>query len=269
MKKKTLLLMLSLILIFSLTACSSNYDSPTISTDGGMLYLTMDNIEEEGMTGFYVMNEDNTFTPVMSQASGYHALGNTTDLTGRYLWFHDNDLKISELIPTVKGDCKLVFIYGTDLDFPGNYTLEKYSFNGYTIGCHIYRAQDHSLYLSLDGMLSGSDAGNTLASLEGDAYPISTINDSADLPVKNVDNSVEMMLGLEKGKYYTFEFYKGTKYLRFETIADTFIFKSEAVTTLQNPYTKTQDGYFYINLPENLKEGYYYICGAGLFKYED
>ena len=217
---------------------------------------------------FFAVNEDKTFTPVMSQAQGYNSQINEDYLSHRYLWFHDNDIKKSELIPTVKAGSKLVFIYNDESDFPGSYTLEKYDFKGYTIGCHVYKAEDNSLHLSVDGLLAGSSAADKLSVIEGSAYPISTINGSAKLPVNNIDNNMKMMLGLEKGKYYVFEFYKGTKYLYVETIADTFVFQSESYRTLQNPYSRTTDGYFYINLPENLKEGYYYICNAGLFKYE-
>ena len=45
------------------------------------------------------------------------------------------------------------------------------------------------------------------------------------------------------------------------------VLQSDDVITLNNPYTKSKEGYFRINLPDNLEEGYYYICGKGLFKF--
>ena len=80
---------------------------------------------------------------------------------------------------------------------------------------------------------------------------------------------MQLLLGLEKDKYYDFEFYQGTKYRKLTTIADTMVLQSEDMMILNNPYTKTKEGYFIINLPDNLKSGYYYICGLGLFRYED
>ena len=50
--------------------------------------------------------------------------------------------------------------------------------------------------------------------------------------------------------------------------ADIRIFQSSAYASLTAPVKKTSNGYFIVNLPANLKTGYYYICDIGLFKYE-
>ena len=128
-------------------------------------------------------------------------------------------------------------IYDHDKNMPQTYYLEKYAYRGYTIGCHIYREPDNSLYFSTEGYLSTSNAGESVSEVSGDIYRISTINGSDILPHKNVDNNMQLLLGLEKDKYYDFEFYQGTKYRKLTTIADTIVLQSEDMMILNNPYT--------------------------------
>lgn len=267
MSKKILLLLMVFFIIFSYSACKR--DQPTISKDGDMLHLDEESIEEEGREGFFVLNKDGTFTPLMNTADGYQ--GETTekeDLSTRYLWFTNNNVKISSLIPIVSPSTKLVAIYNTDEAMPSIYTIEKYDFKGYTIGCHIYKEEDDSLYMQTGEPLDSSMASEALSDFtDQDYYEISKINGSSDLPSSNVDNNMKLLLGLEKGKYYDFEFFKGTNYIKMSFIADTFIMQSSDIKILNNPYTKTTKGHFIINLPDNLSPGYYYICGVGMFKY--
>lgn len=267
MQKKILLFLISFLLVFPLSACGES--QPTISKDGEMMFLDKETIEEEGREGFYVLNRDKTFTPLMNAADGYQ--GETTEkdnLSQRYLWFTNNELHISSLIPTVSAGTPLVAVYNTDDAMPALYTIEKYNFLGYTIGCHVFKEEDDTLYLQTADPLSSSMAASELSEIsEQEYYQISKINGSEKLPAGNVDNNMRLLLGLEKGKYYDFEFFKGTHYINTTLVADTFVLQSEDVKILNNPYTKTTKGYFLINLPDNLKPGYYYICGAGLFKY--
>lgn len=267
MSKKIVLAVMTFFMIFSHSACSDS--PPTISKSGDMLHLSEEDIYEEGREGFFVLNKDGTFTPLMNAADGYQ--GETTekeDLSTRYLWFTHNDVKISSLIPVVSHGTQLVAIYNTDEAMPSLYTIEKYDFKGYSIGCHIYKDEDDSLYVKTGDTLGSSMASEALKDFtDQDYYEISKINGSDSLPTSNVDNNMELILGLEKGKYYDFEFFKGTNYITMTFIADTFIMQSSDIKILNNPYTKTTKGYFVINLPDNLSPGYYYICGVGMFKY--
>ena len=250
-----------------LTGCGD--EEPVADESGERLYLSADELglDDTGREGFFVMNDDGTFSPVINTFDGYQ--GDADESTpDRYLWFTNNDTDISSLIPTATKSNPLVMVYDVDQNIPETFTLEKYLFRGYTIGCHIYKNSDNSLYFSTDDALSSSYAGTSMQEVQGDdEFKISTVNGSQKLPSGNVDNNLGMLLGLEKGKYYDFEYYQGTKYRKLTTIADTLVLQSEDLITLTNPYTKTENGYFTINLPDNLETGYYYICGAGLFKY--
>lgn len=265
------LIIVLLLCCLLLTSCVDSKE-PTISKNGEMLFLTGDQMSQEEREGFFVMNKDATFTPVMNAAQGYQGDNTNTDKSAiptRYLWFTNNQINISSLIPVVTKDTPLVAVYNADGNMPSVYTLEKYTYKGYTIGCHIYRDEDDTLYLSARDSLSGSDAEAAMENLnQQDVYTISEINQGEILPINNVDNNMQMILGLEKNKLYEFRFYSGTKYATFTAAADTLVLQSEGVTVLQNPYRKTKEGYFVINLPDNLKPGYYYICGQGMFKYQ-
>lgn len=264
-KKQAVFLLLCFILLLS--GCGKS--DPVSDDKGNRLYITAEELglEGTGREGFFVMNDDKTFSPVVNSFDGYQ--GETSESSAdRYLWFTNNDVNISDLIPVVSKNNPLVMVYDEDSNIPKEFTLEKYVFRGYTIGCHIYRESDNSLYFSTEDTLNSSYAGTSMGQVTGDTtFKISTINGSSKLPYQNVDNNMEMILGLEKGKYYDFEFYQGTKYRKLTTIADALVLQSDDIMKLTNPYTKTEKGYFLINLPDNLNPGYYYICGAGLFKY--
>lgn len=76
--------------------------------------------------------------------------------------------------------------------------------------------------------------------------------------------------GLIHGAQYDVAAYVGTNRHLIKMTADTHIFSSyELYTLTANSYDFVGDGIITINLPENLKTGYYYINGAGLFRYID
>jgi hypothetical protein len=68
---------------------------------------------------------------------------------------------------------------------------------------------------------------------------------------------------------YDFYFYKGTKYIKMQTVADTQVFQSEEIIRLDSSnFNKTEDGYFYLKMPLHSKSGFWYIHGQGMFEYE-
>lgn len=267
MKNRIALILCFVLCICSFCSCTiENSDQENVN----MIYMTAEEIDLTGMghEGYFVMNHDGTFTPLATSFEGYQ--GRTDESSPeRYLWFTTNDASVTRLIPTVTPNSKLVAVYNTNSVMPTSCTLEKYKVIGYTIGCHIYRDTDESLYICSTDGLSGSAAAETMSVVDDESeYKIVTINGSSELPKQNVDNNLKMLLGLEKDTYYEFQFYKGTKLRTLTTKADAQIMQSEEAITLNNLYEKTTEGYFVINLPDNLETGYYYIAGSGLFKYE-
>lgn len=240
---------------------------PVADKDGNQLRLTMEEIEEEGRTGIFVLNKDGTFSPCIAQMPNYQ--GATSDYNPeRFVWYVEEDDEVSKLIPTVTDDAKLVAIFDQDDQLPETHYLEKYKYRGYTIGAHIEIVGDKTLYLQEEDCLSGSQAASVfqvMAENTDDQYEIAEISGSDVLPINNIDPNMMLLLGLDGGKLYQIKYYRGTKEERQVFKADTKVFQSEKYIPITTPYTKTEHGYFVINLPVNLSDGYYYISDLGFF----
>lgn len=217
-----------------------------------------------GLQGIYIKNPDGSFSPLVSGLDGYTPGKETSP--ERYFWFNENLVKVTELIPEVGEGSELVLIYNTDNALPVNFTLEKYEFCGYTVGAH-FTKEDRYCYIKTRNTLPNTSAASALSYLDDEAkYEVTSIN-GKKVPLSNINNSMELLLGLEYGKYYEVELFKGTKCVSTLLQADSLVFQSTSLSLIDNAYTKTKDGYFKINLPNGLEKGYYYICGLGLFYY--
>lgn len=268
MKKLFILLM---VLFTSLLFTGCDQKIAVSDEDGNPMTYSQEDLgvsNLDGKEGFFVLNTDGSLSPVISDFTGYSTCqGESTP--DRFLWFTENEYEIMKLIPVVGKNSKVVFVYNSDKKIPDRFTLEKYAFRGYTVGVHFYRDIDDSMYIETTDALLGTYAAASLEKVDDEKeYRIKKVNDSESLPLDNIDNNMELLLGLEKDRYYNFSFFKGTKYITFTTIADTQVFQSEKLIELSNPYEKTEDGYFVVNLPSNLEDGYYYICGLGMFRYD-
>ena len=267
MRKIYILLM---VLMASFFMCSCGENSVAISDENGepIQYssseLEIKNLE--GSEGIFILNPDGSFSPIATGFSGY-VVSPDASSKDRFIWWCDNAVNLTKLIPTYTKGSKLVMIYNSDNSLPGEFLLEKYKYLGYTIGCKFIKSDDDSVYISTRDMLEGTSAEEILLEVaDEESYKLASVNKTNTLPLDNIDNNLNMLLGLENSKTYNFAFYKGTKYVMFDTVADTQVMQSESLICLENPYTKTKDGYFEINLPENLADGYYYICELGLFR---
>lgn len=259
------LLFIFILSVFTLSACGKG---SIASKDGNSLSLTMDEIEKDSRSGLFVLNKDNTFSPVITDLPGY--AGETDKASNdRYVWFTDSKTDISSLIPTVTPSTPLVAIYDSTNEMPDKWYLEKYTNRGYTIGAHISLDEDDTMLLQGNEMLTSTSAAKVLGNIVGkdDLYEIHEISGSPVLPVDNVDNNMNILLGTEKNKLYTLKFFRGTKEEVADIYADTRIFQSSKYVELNSPFKKTSKGYFIINLPMNLDDGYYYLSDIGFFKY--
>lgn len=238
--------------------------------DGNPLRYSFAELEEKGITGLFVHNEDDTFSPAIRKMPDYQ--GATSEASAdRYIWYVESDKDMDDLIPAVKGGSELVVIYDTDGDLPGSCYLERYSLKGYTIGAHVKIGEDKTMYLRSDDCLPGSQAEAVFDKMENntdDEYTIAGISGSEKLPIGNVDPNMELLLGLEHDKLYKIRYYQGTKEREVTFKADSKVFQSEKYIPITTPYNKTDKGYFIVNLPENLAKGYYYLSDVGFFKFE-
>jgi len=274
----TLLLM---ILLITMASCGQKQQIAA-DEDGNMLHYTMAEIPE---AGFYVHDKKaDTFSPVLSGFTGYNGLPNTGGMSTmeeallkdeshvRSMWIGDAAFDPLKLIPVVDNRrTELVMFQSTEDDMPENYVVEKYKKLGYTIGIGVnFGETGSSLYLDTKNICEKTNAEEVMRGVgpEDGLLKISRINKSKSLPVENVDKEVDMLLGLEKDKKYQIGYFDGTKYQETDIIADTLAFKAQQVIELASPFKTTEDNYFVINLPENIKSGYYYINDSGMFGFK-
>lgn len=265
MKKLIPVMLLAILLIGVLSSCGQEEQVLTNQKGEAMEY-TMGTLES---TGFYVYNKKKeTFTPLMTGASGYQGLVAEHD-PSRFIWFGSKDHDLVSLIPKVDNKTtQLVLVQNQSGNMPDSYVLEKYKNLGYTLGVNFsFEDTGDQLYINKNSPCESSMAKEELSSLSGQLLPVHKINDSENLPFNNIDTDVMMLLGLEKDKKYKVSVFDGTFLKHLVFIADTIAFKSQQLIVLDNPIKVTENDYFVVNLPNNLDKGYYYINDFGLFKY--
>lgn len=267
MKKRYICGLLILTLMFVFTSCG---ERKIADEDGASLRYTYAEIEEEGLAGLFTLNKDKTFSPLPTNVPGFAGLTTNSDLS-RYIWYSDSVSNFTSLIPIVTTNTPIVAIYGNDQEMPdiGSWYVERYKFLGSTIGAHITLTEDKKMYISVGDSLSGTTASDTFSTEEtnDERHEIIEISNATALPINNVDTNMDVLLGLEHNKVYSFKYLQGTKTKAIDLLADTYIFQSYKFIRLYSPYKKTDKGYFVINLPTNLDPGYYYISDLGFFKY--
>lgn len=251
-----------------LSACNK----PKIADkDGAAKRYTMTEITKEGYEGIFTMNEDDTFSPLPGDIPGYEG---STDETSpeRFLWYTDNGVSFTELIPKVNNETPLVIIYNDDSSMPkkDSWYLERYEPLGPTIGAHVWLDEDKTMYLSEKDMLEGTSAYEVLSSSETQSrdedHELQEISGSdVKLPIKNVERNTDILRGLTYGKKYAFKYLQGTRTKRVDIVADTYAFQSAEVIEMNAPYNQTENGYFILNLPLGIAKGFYYISDMGFF----
>lgn len=280
---KFLLLTLIFILILCLTGCGygSGQDNTIATEKGDMLKYDLDSLTSKGLNGFYVKNEDNTFSPVMTGMENHDdnmdisSVFDKKKINEKFIWFADTDtIKLSKIIPKITKRTPLVGFFEETDEMPDEYYLEKYIPLGYTLGCTFLLSDDQSnISLSTDTVCSNSTMQMYIEKeeLKGE-YEVVKFNETKDVPLKNIDGDTGLLVGLEKNKPYQIGYYDGTTYNsttsdNFMLKADTQAFKATEIIKLDIPFKKSTGNYFQINLPDNLEEGYYYINDYGFFYY--
>lgn len=190
------------------------------------------------------------------------------DFIEHTLWFtSENDYEI----PTLYEGDVLVYISSTTVPFSG-VEWERFADYGYTVGVSnmIGDESGHYRIENSDGKgYKGYLSKNSDAFVVNDFVNISYLflDKIGKVPIR--DNNVSeggTVLGLSKDQKYVCEWYTGTYYQDYELTANMHAFSSlETFTTYD--YEFLHSNCIEINIPEWFKTGYYYIQGAGLFRY--
>lgn len=193
---------------------------------------------------------------------------NKNDMIEHTLWFSSQE---DSAIPTLyEGDC-LVYISSTTVPFSG-IEWERFADYGYTVGVSNMVGDESGHYRILNEDGKGYKG---YLSVNSDAYAVNEFLNLSYLFLDKVgkvpirDNNVSdggTVLGLSKDQKYICEWYTGTYYQDYELTANMHAFGSLETFKTYN-YEFLHSNCIEIAIPEWFKTGYYYIQGAGLFRY--
>lgn len=264
--------LIAIALVFS--GCGNGETRLAANAKGDIKVLTVSEIYDREETGFYVKQEEEGFSPVLSDVGGFDGEAAEWDRT-RFLWWpvrsvKNRNLDYGKLVPAASPKKPLCLFAETAEDMPETITLERYVNKGYTVGGSAFMTETgDGISLSTEEVCEDSEYADLVDGLDlGESMEIARINDLKELPVENVDTDINKLLGLEREKYYKFRFRVGTRTKEADLLADTRVLKSKEVLRLGLKYKQTSRQYFEILLPDNLERGWYYINDAGLFRYE-
>lgn len=208
---------------------------------------------------------------------GDTAVATKADPENRMIMFGKDD----ESIPTLYHDTQLVF---KSADFnnpsqsaenstvaatPTDFILERFKDEGYSIGIRgLANKDDTKFRTTVSGVTyyPGSNAASVLAANAGDEMTIDKVN-GVPITADNI-SPAGTIKGFEKGKSYSIDAYIGTSPIGGDVIADTHMMSSYEYYDLKD-YSLSDQGYAIITIPDYMWSGYYYVNGAGMFRYID
>lgn len=259
MKKKFLLTLFTLIVsVTMLTGCNKE-EEEVVSYD-----LVAYQIDQLCESTYYVQTGDG-FYPVtpgtMTVGENEGAIAEQVN-NNRMVWYGLDDNQI----PTLYKNQSLVFCTANQI--PASWVFERYEDLGYTIGIRALTPNSAGRYETvLDGytLHPMSSAYTQLSSLaNGTIVGIDRIG--ATQINNNYVSRGGTITGLAKDQVYSVDVYQGSVYVNTNMTADTHAFSSYELYETTD-YSYNQSNYVTIKIPDYFVSGYYYINGAGMFKY--
>ena len=187
----------------------------------------------------------------------------------RSIWF---DSGSDSEIPTVTKDTALIYV--SESKVPKEIVFERFADYGYTIGISNLSPDGGGHYYIVYAETKEDDY-KYYVDLKSDAKDVTEFKDIDRLFLDKVGgisvdertvSSGGTVMGLLKDKSYICEFYTGTFYQDFKLTANIHAFGSLERFVLYD-YEFLHANCIRINIPEWLKSGYYFVEGAGLFRY--
>lgn len=206
--------------------------------------------------GTFLKVEDTFYTPYNAgKTYSQIAMNSTPD---RVLWYTNE----KQHIPTYRNGNQIV--YKDSGTIPQQFSLEGFEHVCDSVGIRGITLNENGRYTLLRASIkAGSDADVQL-----DKYSGTIVLDNIDGNTVNstMINRTGSISGMELGKTYTIGFYIGTKYYECNIMADTEIYASKSITTL-NQYELTKNGYLILQMPDLLTPGYYDLNCNGVVYY--
>ncbi len=176
----------------------------------------------------------------------------------RVVWMKDSE----RIIPTMyKGDVLAIKGESTNLT---NVTLERFADTFYSIGIQGAKYSDGMINLSFKKNIDADTTAGTMDGITSDEIHITTINGQE--VTENMVDASGVITCFSKDEIYRLGYYSGTVYRESKVTADYHYLESWEmydITTIE----LTKRGYMQVELPEDLKSGWYLVQGQGFIKY--
>ncbi len=178
----------------------------------------------------------------------------------RIVWLMQDE----SLVPTLyKGE--VIAYASSEKELTGT-SLERFKDTGYSIGTYnmTWDTSSERFDFELKDVVSGSDAKLTFKEDKSEIFGIEKINTTS--VSKDMVNEAGVFTCLEKDGNYQIDYYSGTYFESDVFTANVHMLQAYELYSLSD-IASTKNGYVEINLPDDLKTGWYKIGGKGIFKY--
>lgn len=242
-KKKRFFLFVYVLSVLFLCACNVQIFEEEVDTSG-VEQLNKDNLHDD----YFYVKDGATFAKLVEV---YHK--------ENLVWLFDED----EKIPTLYKNEVLAY-FNTKPFADKSVKLKRYQVLGYTFG--MYKG-----LINQDGLYEFNTARSCEKSSAYHNFPseanikIESIN---DIPVCDFSFYNGLLLGFNGFEKYEISYYEGTYYKTIELSCNAKTLEAFEEYELDN-INKTKNGYVQIEMLSDMKTGYYYIDGFGMFRYID
>ncbi len=219
------------------------------------------------------LNEDTMYTPkrytisdlanktyYVKDGSSFFALYTPTKSGATYVV--DRDL---ETIPDFYGDEAIVLC--TQQTTAKNLSLDRYSDEGYSLGIQGIKVNGDGNYEFTQGdTVKKTSAYDICKRCPSPNFVIETINGHSCSDYKLSNGGT--IQGFQEGEEVALTMYSGSSYIEISMTVDTHFFAWYEDMDMQTPIL-TKLGYFAYTMPSEAKSGYYFLSGAGFFRYHN
>lgn len=216
--------------------------------------------KEDVNSGVYILTEDGKFYKANTLNQSFSAATSSVS-SSRYIYSVDGNKYIPKLY---KND---LLIYVSNSTLPDEIDVEKFKSLGYTIGAvNVGKGTSGTYSVTTENCIDGSDFATQVTNAIGNAKSLIIKKISGDTLKAGMITDTGTITGLEKDAEVTIDAYAGTYYKEIKTRADTRIFVSSKLLTIDD-MELTKNGYIILN--QTFGEGYYNINNEGLIQIVD
>lgn len=252
MRKRILWLILTVMTTLALTGCDIQ-----IFEDKNAKNIAKEYKKEDLQNNVYYIKDGTSF---------YEAYKCDTSSEGKDLdykkccWLIDDE----KMVPTYYKDGLIARMTADKIE-DESVIMERYKDCGYSIG--VYGCTFENGYICFKAGQNTINKTSLSKALEKSASQnimIESINGT--YVNEKMLNEAGIITGMEQGKEYNLTYYAGSVYSEMTVTAETHFFECFEAYKL-DAFNMTKNGYISINVPSDLKTGYYRLDGKGFFRY--